>query len=116
GEATGNLAVARAGIASTPTIDFGGASAPADGVSCSDLAALTHANFSVVVVHPWSEGIGQGVGHYRYLSPTNALVAAANKLVDTPDDLRPEDKKHDALALVLAGESYAKLAITLDEF
>lgn len=68
-----------------------------------------------VIVHPWCEGLAQGVGHYRHLSVRNAVNAAAKKLGDVIDQQRPTGAM-DILALLVAGSSYAELHQKLQYF
>lgn len=66
-----------------------------------------------VVIHPWCEGLNQGVGHNRNLSARNAVNAAAKKLGDVLDPQRPAGPV-DVLAMLFTGTSYAALAQTLE--
>jgi hypothetical protein len=81
----------------------------------SSLYGFTQSDLKTVVIHPWVEGVGQGVGHYRYLSSRNAVNAVADKLVDPADDFSPSGDL-DYFALLLSGSSYAELGATLDRF
>lgn len=73
--------------------------------------------FKHVVAHPWQQGIGQGNGIHRYLSPRNAVNTVANKLVDLPDDFRPMGNDYfDALSILLCAESYAAFSNQLSSF
>ena len=49
------------------------------------LVTQTAAGRKTLVVHPWVHGIGEGSGHYRYLSFPNAVAALADQLADETD-------------------------------
>lgn len=106
-------------LSSTPTIDSGGTSDALPLLGDSDLHGYTTAHYRCVFVHPWCEGIGQGNGHYRYLAPANAIEAAANKLIDANDSLKPTQNM-DALAFLVSGasssEMYNKLSVFIAAF
>lgn len=84
-------------------------------VGNADLYGYTTSDFKTVVVHPWVQGVGQGNGHYRYLSPRNAVNTLANKLVDSQDDFRPLGLL-DYFAISISGSSYENLSSTLRTF
>jgi hypothetical protein len=63
---------------------------------------------SSVCVHPWVQGVGQGEGHIRYLSPANAVAAAANKFVDAADTRAPGESV-EAIAIVITATSFKQL-------
>lgn len=69
----------------------------------------------VLCVHPWHQGVGQGNGHYRYLSPANAITAAAEKFTDQADRSVPDGIK-DALVVLLSAQSFSSFAETLKLF
>jgi hypothetical protein len=78
------------------------------------LLGFTKNKFSRIAVHPWVEGVGQGVGAFRYLSPRNAIDTLANKFYDSPDDLTPShNESMDVLVLCVAGSGYTDLAAKL---
>lgn len=116
GDQAANLPLVSGAMAETPPIDYAAPAVAVLDVSCDDLNAFTRSQIKTLIVHPWCEGVAQGVGHYRYLSPENALKTAAEKLVETIDDLTPEKIKHDTLAVIVAGDSYSDFATQLDEF
>lgn len=85
------------------------------------LAALTALNkllaneVSSFCVHPWTQGVGQGDSHNRYLSPANAVVAVANKFSDVADVNKPKTVV-DAICVLLTAASYGQLAETITQF
>lgn len=90
--------------------------------SCSGSAELLQqlreallARVAVVVVHPWVQGVGQGDNHHRYLSPENAVIAAANKLGDTADNNKPGTVM-DAIAVLLTGTGFNVFSQTIKQF
>lgn len=44
-------------------------------------ALSSAANVQTLIAHPWMQGVGEGVGHYRYLSFPNAAAALSTELV-----------------------------------
>lgn len=107
----------RAAVLASPAID-----APASGTAHT--GAITApagiyeqlvSEINQVVIHPWCEGLGQGVGHNRSLSARNAVNAAAKKLGDVLDSHRPTGSM-DVLALLITGSSYADLQQHLEQF
>jgi hypothetical protein len=81
----------------------------------TDLRYMLATKVSVVVVHPWSQGIGQGNNYHRYLSGENAVIAAGNKFGDMADTNKP-GAAVDAVALLLTGTGFADFAQTLKQF
>jgi hypothetical protein len=109
--AASNAANVRSAVLAAPAIDAPNAAIePHSGAlnGREGLYALAAPALRCVVIHPWVEGIAQGVGHYRYLSNRNAVNAAAKKLGDVLDTSRPTGVM-DVLALLIAGSSYAEL-------
>jgi hypothetical protein len=111
GLAISDLGSVRDAILASPAID-----APNSGVEPhtgaefgrDDVYGLGLPVLRSVVIHPWCEGVAQGVGHYRNLSSRNAVKAAAKKLGDVLDLQRPAGAM-DVLALLVSGSSYADL-------
>lgn len=66
-------------------------------------------------VHPWTQGVGQGDSHNRYLSPANAVTAVANKFSDVSDVNKPKTVV-DAICVLLTAASYGQLAETITQF
>lgn len=79
------------------------------------LREILFARASILVVHPWAQGVGQGNNHHRYLSPENAVIAAGNKFGDMADIHKP-GMVMDALVLLLTGTGFAGFAQTLNQF
>lgn len=80
-----------------------------------DLVQAILAGAHIVCVHPWCQGVGQGDSHFRYLSPANAVAAAANKFTDAPDYRKPAGNL-DALVLVVSANGFHAFAQTLNTF
>lgn len=79
------------------------------------LYGFTQSSIKQLIVHPWQEGIGQGFGVVRYLSPRNAVDFAANKFFDSPDDLIPiKTGNVDVLGLLVTGTGYANFNANLN--
>jgi len=99
------------------TIENNPVSADAAGsaVSYAALKDIIFSNVKMVCVHPWTQGVGQGESHFRYLSPANAAQAAANKLIDTPDSNRLTITM-DAIALVISSKDFDGFSKTLKQF
>lgn len=114
--AAGELASAGGRLAAAPALEVinnpVAASAAGTGQMLADLIAQTLASVTLVCVHPWCQGVGQGDNHYRYLSPANAVIAAANKFADVPDTHKPAGAV-DALVLVVSAKSFDDFAKTL---
>jgi len=107
----GDMATVRADLLASPAIDAPDADAePHSGAhrGRSSVYALTAPVLRSVVVHPWCEGLAQGVGHYRNLSSRNAVKAAAEKFGDVVDAHRPTASM-DVLAVLVSGSGYAEL-------
>ncbi|MCF5721037.1 hypothetical protein [Pseudomonas syringae] len=68
-----------------------------------------------LVVTPFQSGVGQGVGHQRYLSAPNLVQHLANKLLDQSDPGRPAGEQY-ALSLMFLATNFAELANTLSRF
>lgn len=79
------------------------------------LHAVLMANVNSFCVHPWTQGVGQGDSHYRYLSPANAMAATAKKFIDSADVHKPAVAV-DAICVLLSATSYAQLSATLQQF
>lgn len=106
-----DVGAVRAALLASPGIDAPNAGAePTSGaqVGRSNIYSLAAPVLRCVVVHPWCEGVAQGVGHYRHLSSRNAVNAAAKKLGDVLDVHRPTTTL-DFLALLVSGSSYADM-------
>lgn len=73
-------------------------------------------NARVVCAHPWVQGIGQGVDHYRHLSPANAVLNAALKMQDEADAHRPTANTVDAVALLITGDGFSSFGNALSAF
>lgn len=69
----------------------------------------------VFTVHPWTQGVGQGDGINRYLSPANAVTDAASKFTDMVDSLKP-DTVMDCICILITAGSYAELANSASQF
>lgn len=117
--APGELSAAQGRLNNAPGLDYehsplaSGASG-----SASDLATVIGdllAQAQVVCAHPWSQGIGQGENHFRYLSPANAVQAAAKKCVDAADAHAPTATV-DALVLVVSANGFNAFAQALQAF
>lgn len=81
----------------------------------TDIRAHLANAVSTFCVHPWVQGIGQGEGITRYLSPANAVTAAANKFADAPDSNAP-DSAVEALCVVLSAASFKQLAAVVSQY
>ena len=68
-----------------------------------------------VCVHPWVQGVGQGEGHIRYLSPANAVAGAANKFLDTADAQVPQTTM-EAICVVISATSFKQLGEAVGQF
>lgn len=84
-------------------------------VNYSALMNIILADVRMVCIHPWSQGIGQGESHFRYLSPANAVQAAAKKMVDAPDVNRLTTTM-DAIALIISAKNFDLFSKTLKQF
>lgn len=84
-------------------------------VGDSRLYTILTRHYKTVVIHPWCQGIGEGVGHYRNLSPANAVAAAAQKFVDA-NDAHKSTENMDAFCILLTGKSLADLHNKLTTF
>jgi hypothetical protein len=70
---------------------------------------------SVACVHPWVQGIGEGDGHYRYLSRANAVKAAAEKLTDQHDYASPSGTI-DVLVVLISADGFFGFSEALKQF
>lgn len=84
-------------------------------VELNALHTLLIAQANSVCVHPWTQGVGQGESHNRYLSPANAVDAAAKKFTDGADAHKPQTVV-DAVCILLSATSYNQLSETLKQF
>jgi hypothetical protein len=107
----------RLGDAPALTIENNPVAAEASGsaVNYSALMNIISTDVKMVCIHPWTQGVGQGESHFRYLSPANAIQAAANKLVDMPDFNR-QTTTMDAIVLIVSAKSFDLFSATLKQF
>ncbi len=113
----GAMATTRSAVLAAPGID-----APSEGATALDGpitgAESLYSAFAPVVrqvvIHPWCEGLNQGVGHIRNLSARNAVNAAAKKLGDVLDAEKPNGAM-DVLAMLITGTGYADMAQKLEQ-
>jgi hypothetical protein len=85
-------------------------------ITSGGYAAFAVQHIKHLVVHPWQQGVGQGIGVYRYLSPRNAVNVAANKLDELADKGRPANtKNYDVVSLLLSASGYAAFANHLNQ-
>jgi len=66
-------------------------------------------------VHPWTQGVGQGEGIARYLSPANAVTAASAKFTDAADAHKPKVAM-EAVCVVLSAPSFKQLGEAIAQF
>lgn len=90
-------------------------SAGGSAVNYSALMDIIFTDTKMVCVHPWTQGVGQGETHYRYLSPANAVQAAAKKLVDAPDYQRLTTSV-DAVVVVISAKDFDVFAKSIKQF
>lgn len=117
--ATGQLTDAKSRLQSVPAMTVVNnpvaASCAGSMNELESLHTLLVANVATFCVHPWVQGVGQGESHNRYLSPANAITAAANKFVDSVDTNKPKTVV-DAVCVLLTATSYSMFAETLKRF
>ncbi len=77
-------------------------------------AILAHETLCVCV-HPWTQGVGQGEGVARYLSPANAIAAASAKFVDAADAHKPKTAM-EAVCVVLSATGFKQLGDAVAQF
>lgn len=90
-------------------------SAAGSQVNYSALMNAMLTDVQMVCVHPWTQGIGQGETHYRYLSPANAVQAAAKKLIDAEDNNRITTSV-DAVVIVVAAKDFDVFSKAIKQF
>lgn len=78
----------------------------------NNLVDLFDADLRLLVVHPWTEGVGQGEGVIRHLSAPNAQLALAKKLADTWDTHKPGGNL-EAVAVLFAEQTLQAFAARL---
>lgn len=81
----------------------------------NNLVDLLDAELRLLVVHPWTEGAGQGEGVSRHLSAPNAQRALAAKLRDGWDSHTPTGEL-EALAVLFAEKTLQGFAARLSAF
>lgn len=117
--ATDELTAAAGRLSAAPELAVVGNPVAAGSAGSADvllqLRSALLARVSVLVVHPWAQGVGQGDNHHRYLSPENAVIAAANKFGDTADTNKP-GMVMDAIVVLLTGTGFNVFAQTLKQF
>lgn len=81
----------------------------------AQLHALLGREALCICVHPWTQGVGQGEGVTRYLSPANAVTAAAAKFTDATDVHKPKTAM-EAVCVVLSATSFKQLGEAVGQF
>lgn len=112
GEAKGRLqAVPAVPVVSNPVADESAGSLAA----LAQLHALLAREALCICVHPWTQGVGQGEGVARYLSPANAVTAAAAKFTDGADTHKPKTAM-EVVCVVLSATSFKQLGEAVGQF
>ena len=103
------------GIASTNPGPVGDAAKGAIEAGRAALAGQMGEAPACMAVTPFQSGVGQGLGHQRFLSAPNLLQQLAAKLTDAGDGGLPIGPQY-ALSILFLGTRYDQLADTLARF
>ena len=71
--------------------------------NAADIAGLSGGSIQKRLVHPWLHGVGEGSGHYRYLSFPNAVTVLAQTL----------NTEQAALGIAIAAANLADFAVNI---
>lgn len=117
--AAANIGEAKTRLQNTPALAQ--VNNPVAGACAGSAAALEQLRAIIayetlcVCVHPWTQGVGQGEGVARYLSPANAIAAASAKFADAVDTHKPKTTM-EAVCVVVSASGFKQLGEAVAQF